>query len=71
MLQAIKLPPPGTEVARNDLRGLTNDMVDLMLSMIAGCKDEAVTRVPDDPEANGLRHDESHLGQLERLARDA
>jgi hypothetical protein len=37
-----------------DLRELTNEMLDLMNSMIEGCTDEDVVFVPDDPHA----HDE-------------
>jgi hypothetical protein len=35
----------------NDLRRLTNEMLDTMLSMIAECTDADVTFVPDDPDA--------------------
>ena len=38
----------------DDLRALTNEMLDLMSSMIAGCTDEDVVMVPHDPDA----HDE-------------
>ena len=34
-----------------DLRELTNEMLDLMSSLIDGCTDEDVVFVPDDPEA--------------------
>lgn len=36
----------------DDLRELTNDMVDTMLDLIADCVDEDVTFVPPDPDAN-------------------
>ena len=36
----------------NDLRDLTNEMVDHIQSLIAGCGDAEITFVPDDPEAN-------------------
>ncbi len=36
----------------DDLRNLTNEMVDAMLDLIAGCTDADVTFVPDDPKAN-------------------
>lgn len=36
----------------DDLRELANGMVDTVLEMIAGCTDEDVTFVPEDPEAN-------------------
>lgn len=35
----------------SDLRDLTNEMIDLQLSLIADCSDEVVVMVPDDPEA--------------------
>lgn len=35
----------------DDLRDLTNEMVDAMLALIAGCTDRDVTFVPDDPAA--------------------
>jgi hypothetical protein len=40
------------ELTIDDLRRLTNEMVDTMLSMIAECEDADVTRVVHDPEAN-------------------
>ncbi|MFQ5398865.1 MAG: DinB family protein [Anaerolineae bacterium] len=36
----------------DDLRRLTNEMVDTMLGLIAGCVDEDVTFVPEDPDAH-------------------
>ena len=38
-------------LTRDDLRRLTNEMVDEMLALIAGCTDEDVTFVPPDPDA--------------------
>jgi hypothetical protein len=35
----------------DDLRDLTNEMVDAMLALIADCNDAGVVFVPDDPEA--------------------
>ncbi len=35
-----------------DLRELTNDMIDTMLDLIAGCEDADVVFVPDDPDAD-------------------
>lgn len=35
-----------------DLRELTNDMIDTMLDLIAGCEDADVTFVPEDPDAD-------------------
>ena len=47
----------------DDLHRHTNDMVDRMLALIAGCSDEDVTFVPDDPEANDkFASDESLVG---------
>jgi hypothetical protein len=40
------------DLTKNDLRQLTNEMIDCMLSMIVDCIDEDVIFVPDDPEAN-------------------
>jgi len=40
------------DLTPDDLRRLTNDMVDTMLELIADCVDEDVTFVPVDPEAN-------------------
>lgn len=40
------------DVTAGDLRRLTNEMVDLMLDMIAGATDADVVFVPEDPEAN-------------------
>lgn len=37
-----------------DLRELTNDMIDTMLDLIADCRDEDVTFVPADPDANDI-----------------
>lgn len=39
------------DLTRDDLRDLTNEMVDTMLALIAGCTDADVTFEPDDPEA--------------------
>lgn len=39
------------DLTRDDLRRLTNEMVDTMLAMIADCTDADVTFEPDDPEA--------------------
>ncbi len=38
-------------LSQQDLQSLTNEMVDRMLAMIAGCDDGDVILVPDDPEA--------------------
>jgi hypothetical protein len=39
-------------LTRDDLRELTNDMVDAMLDLIADCTDEDVTFMPVDPDAD-------------------
>lgn len=39
-------------VSPNDLRTLTNEMIDRMLQLIADCDDADVSFVPSDPEAN-------------------
>ncbi len=39
-------------LTRDDLRRLTNEMIDTVLNLIADCADADVTFVPDDPEAN-------------------
>ena len=41
-----------TDLTIEDLRELTNDMIDTMLDLIAGCEDADVTFVPDDPDAD-------------------
>lgn len=39
-------------VTVDDLRAQTNEMIDTMLALIAGCDDEDVTFVPEDPAAH-------------------
>ncbi len=39
------------DLTRDDLRRLTNEMVDTMMALIADCTDADVTFEPDDPEA--------------------
>ena len=41
-----------TGLAVDDLRSLTDEMVDRMLSLIDGCVDADVTFTPEDPEAH-------------------
>lgn len=41
-----------TDLSIEDLRELTNDMIDTMLDLIADCEDADVTFVPEDPEAD-------------------
>jgi hypothetical protein len=36
----------------DDLRAQTNEMIDTMLALIVGCRDEDVTFVPEDPAAH-------------------
>src|SRR5688500_9125816 len=54
--RANRLQPPAipthNDVSVNDLRRLTNDMVDYMLDLISDCTDEHVTFEPSDPEAD-------------------
>jgi hypothetical protein len=40
------------DLTPNDLRTLTNEMIDTVQEMIEECSDADVTFVPDDPEAN-------------------
>ena len=39
------------DLTADDLRRLTNEMVDAMRNLIQGCTDAEVTFVPEDPEA--------------------
>jgi hypothetical protein len=41
-----------SHLTQDDLRDLTNEMIDKVLSQIADCVDADVTFVPNDPEAN-------------------
>ncbi|MEA3440979.1 MAG: DinB family protein [Chloroflexota bacterium] len=41
-----------TDLKREDLRALTDEMIDTILEMIADCIDVDVTFVPSDPEAH-------------------
>lgn len=40
------------DLTANDLRDLTNEIIDTMLGLIADCGDEDVVFVPSDPQAN-------------------
>ncbi|MBP6786076.1 MAG: DinB family protein [Candidatus Promineofilum sp.] len=40
-----------SDLTVNDLRDLTNEMIDRQLALVADCTDEDVIFVPDDPEA--------------------
>lgn len=40
------------DLSRNDLRSLTNEMIDYVLELIADCEDHDVTFEPSDPEAH-------------------
>jgi hypothetical protein len=44
----------GLTLTREDLRNLTNEMIDNMLGLIASCEDADVTFEPDDPK----KHDQ-------------
>jgi hypothetical protein len=44
----------GLTLTRDDLRNLTNEMIDNMLGLIASCEDADVTFEPDDPK----KHDQ-------------
>lgn len=39
-------------ISSADLQGLTNEMIDRMLRLMAGCADADVTFAPNDPKAN-------------------
>ena len=41
-----------TDLTIEDLRELTNDMIDMMLDLITGCEDADVVFVPEDPDAD-------------------
>ncbi len=60
----ITFPELVAGLTREDLRDLTNEMVDTILELIAGCTDADVTFVPQDPEAYdpyAASEDELHL----------
>ena len=40
------------DLTADDLRALTDEMIDTMLALIADCVDADVTFVPEDPDAN-------------------
>lgn len=40
------------KITQDDLRTLTNEMIDTILALTADCTDADVTFAPDDPEAN-------------------
>lgn len=50
--KAITLRQLVEHLSRDDLKQQTNETIDQMLELIAGCKDSDVTFVPLDPEAN-------------------
>lgn len=47
----IRFPELIAGLQQEDLAALTNEMIDTMLAQIAGCADEDVTFVPEDPQA--------------------
>ena len=60
----ITFPELVAGLTREDLRNLTNEMVDTMYGLIAGCTDADVTFVPQDPEAHdpyAATEEEVHL----------
>jgi hypothetical protein len=52
------------DLTPQDLRQLTNEMIDRMLDLIAGCGDAAVIFVPVDPDANDVYAVDSSLENL-------
>jgi len=50
-MQTFTLPETTDDVTLDDLRKLTNDMIDTELGLIKDCTDADVTFVPSDPEA--------------------
>ncbi len=48
----------------DDLRQLTNNMIDTMLDLIADCTDKNVIFVPNDPDANDTYADEGTDAEL-------
>ncbi len=52
------------ELTIDDLRQLTNNMIDSVLEIIADCTDENVLFVPDDPDANDTYADEGTDAEL-------
>jgi hypothetical protein len=50
--QQLTLGQLSARLTRDDLRRLTDEMIDAMLDLIAECVDADVTFTPDDPEAN-------------------
>lgn len=47
-----KIPAAAEVLAVDDLRRMTNEMIDTMETLIDGCSDEDVTFQPSDPDAN-------------------
>ncbi|MFL7839918.1 MAG: DinB family protein [Candidatus Promineifilaceae bacterium] len=47
----VSMPEFAGEFAKEELWTLTNEMIDTMLALIAGCTDEDVVFVPKDPDA--------------------
>src|SRR6476660_9331721 len=50
-MQTFTLPTPTDGITVDDLRALTNQMIDMMQDMIKDCTDKDVTFEPSDPEA--------------------
>ena len=47
----VKLQELVAPLNKDDLAGLTNEMIDAMLALLAGCEDADVVFVPEDPKA--------------------
>lgn len=48
----IKIQDMARDLTTSDLRAMTNEMIDRILALIADCRDEDVTFVPEDPDAH-------------------
>jgi hypothetical protein len=60
----LDLTPAGDTWTRDDLRRLTNTMIDAVEAAIAGCTDADVTFVPSDPAANDTFADDPSVVDL-------
>jgi hypothetical protein len=60
----LDLTPAGDTWTRDDLRRLTNTMIDAVEAAIAGCRDADVTFVPTDPDANDTFADDESVVNL-------
>jgi hypothetical protein len=48
----MKIQEMARDLTTDDLRAMTNEMLDMILALIVDCRDEDVTFVPEDPEAH-------------------